>query len=373
MEQQKYVQINTFFNGSTGTIMRRLHHELTAEGVDSSIFWGRRHRTINDHEQRCASTLGVYIHGGVTRLTDRMGFFSTTDTTRLVRRLDAIDPDVVHLHNIHGYYLNIAVLFDWLAHHRCQVRWTLHDCWPFTGHCAHFTYVGCDQWKSGCGSAGPCPQLDTYPKTLAKGVCPRNFADKKRIFTMVSPDRMTLISPSRWLAGLVEQSFLGAYPIEVRPNVIDTTVFTPTPSDFRSRHDVGQRAMILGVASPWTARKGLDDFIRLADALDPVRFVIVMVGLTPSQLRHVGPAVIGLERVDSAGEMAAIYTAADCFFNPTLEDNFPTVNVEAQACGTPVITYDTGGCRETIVDPASTVVEGFDEALALLRSVRPLR
>ena len=142
----RYVQLNSFYNGSTGTIMRNLHRGLTDRGVDSYIFWGRRHNTISDHEQCCASKTGYLSHGVKTRLFDRMGFYSKRDTDRLLRRLDEIDPDVVHMHNIHGYYVNIEMLFDWLASHRCQVRWTLHDCWAFTGHCAHFTYVKCAQW-----------------------------------------------------------------------------------------------------------------------------------------------------------------------------------------------------------------------------------
>ena len=199
----RYVQLNSFYNGSTGTIMRNLHHELTERGVDSYIFWGRRHNTISDHEQCCASKAGYLSHGAMTRLHDRMGFYSKRDTAKLLKRLDEIDPDVVHLHNIHGYYVNIEMLFSWLASHRCQVKWTLHDCWAFTGHCAHFTYVKCAQWQSHCAYSKCCPQLDTYPITISKTNCARNYEDKKRIFTSVPPERMTLITPSQWLADLV--------------------------------------------------------------------------------------------------------------------------------------------------------------------------
>lgn len=231
----RYVQLNSFYNGSTGTIMRNLHHELTERGVDSYIFWGRRRNTISDHEQCCASKAGYLSHGAMTRLHDRMGFYSKRDTAKLLKRLDEIDPDVVHLHNIHGYYVNIEMLFSWLASHRCQVKWTLHDCWALTGHCAY----------SKC-----CPQLDTYPKTISKTNCSRNYEDKKRIFTSVPPERMTLITPSQWLADLVGKSFLKDYPVEVRHNTIDTDIFKPTPSDFRERYGIGDRFMVLGVASP---------------------------------------------------------------------------------------------------------------------------
>lgn len=348
----RYVQLNSFYNGSTGSIMRGLHAQLSNCGVDSYCFWGRRHATIDGHMQCCATKPEVYLHGAMTRLRDRMGFYSKRDTVRLLKRLDEIDPDVVHLHNIHGYYVNIEMLFAWLAAHRCQVRWTLHDCWALTGHCAY---------------SESCPQPDAYPKTICKSNCARNFEDKRRIFTSVPPERMTLICPSQWLADLVAKSFLKGYPVEVRHNTIDKAVFKPTPSDFRERYGIGDRFMILGVASPWTERKGLGDFVRLAGELDSDRYAIVLVGLSAKQIKSLPEEIIGLTRTDSPQELAGIYTTADVFFNPTVEDNYPTVNLEAEACGTPVITYDTGGCRETIADVRSHVVEGYSQAVELLK------
>lgn len=365
----RYVQINSFYNGSTGTIMRNLHRSLTDRGVESYVFWGRRHETVSGHEQCCATRLGYLSHGVMVRLDDRMGFHSKRDTARLLRRLDEIDPDVVHLHNIHGYYVNIEMLFGWLSSHRCQVRWTLHDCWAFTGHCAYFTYVKCAQWQSHCAYFEGCPQLGTYPKTFCRRNCARNFEDKRRIFTSVPPKRMTLITPSHWLEGLVRQSFLKDYPVDVRHNTVDTSVFKPTPSNFRERYGIGDRFMVLGVASPWTERKGLSDFVCLAGELDSDWFVVVLVGLSEKQLETLPEKILGISRTDSQEELADIYTAADVFFNPTQEDNFPTVNLEAEACGTPVITYDTGGCRETIRDERSLVVADFQDAFNKIKSL----
>ena len=347
----RYVQLNSFYNGSTGSIMRGLHSQLSLHGVDSYCFWGRRHESIDDHMQRCATKPEVYLHGAMTRLFDRMGFYSKRDTARLLQRLDEIDPDVVHLHNIHGYWVNIEMLFGWLAAHRCQVRWTLHDCWAFTGHCAY---------------SNSCPQLDTYPKTISKASCARNFEDKKRIFTSVPPERMTLITPSQWLSNLVEESFLNGYPVEVRHNTIDRAVFRPTPSAFREQYGIGDKFMILGVANPWTGRKGLGDFVRLARELDTDRCTIVLVGLSKKQVRELPEGIIGLTRTDSPQELAGIYSTADVFFNPTIEDNYPTVNLEAEACGTAVVTYDTGGCGETLRMCESRCVEGFPQAIEII-------
>lgn len=347
----RYVQLNSFYNGSTGSIMRGLHSQLSSRGVDSYCFWGRRHDSIDDRMQRCATKPEVYIHGVMTRLRDRMGFYSKRDTARLLERLDEIDPDVVHLHNTHGYWVNIEMLFGWLATHRCQVRWTLHDCWAFTGHCAH---------------SSPCPQLDIYPKTISKSNCSRNYEDKKRIFTSVPPERMTLITPSQWLADLVGQSFLKDYPVEVRHNIIDSDIFKPTSSDFRERYGIGDKFMILGVANPWTERKGLDDFIKLARELDSDKHAIVLVGLSKKQVHEMPKGIIGLTRTDSPQELAGIYSTADVFFNPTIEDNYPTVNLEAEACGTTVVTYDTGGCGETLRMCESRCVEGFPQAIEVI-------
>lgn len=364
-----YAHINSVPNGSTGKIMLQEHEELLAQGERSFAFWGRGRAPQNESEFRFATDTEVYLDVIKTRLDGRAGFHSKRATKRLLKKLNEINPDIVHLHNIHGYYLNISMLFEWLANHSCQIKWTLHDCWAFTGHCAYFTYVKCIQWKTCCACNEPCCQLHTYPKTYAKYSCTRNFEEKHRIFTSISANRMTLVTPSYWLEGLVKESFLKDYPTVVKHNAVDKGIFRPTQSNFRKRYGIGDRFMILGVASPWTERKGLQDFIQLSKELDTKEFAIVLVGLSKKQIKALPKEIIGLERTDSARDLAAIYTAADIFFNPTYEDNYPTVNLEAQSCGTRVITYDVGGCSETILDGKSFVVGGHSEALCVLREV----
>ncbi|WP_101723328.1 glycosyltransferase [Eggerthella timonensis] len=359
----RYVQINSFYNGSTGTIMRNLHKELKEQGIDSYIFWGRRHETISDHEICCASKLGVYAHGALSRLTDRAGFYSKRDTRRLLERLEAIDPDVVHLHNIHGYYINIEMLFEWLANHRCQVKWTLHDCWAFTGHCSHFTYVGCERWRDGCHD---CPQKKEYPRSFFADASEKNFSDKKRLFNLIPDTRMEIVVPSRWLANLANRSFLSKFSTIVKHNKIDCSVFKPTPNDFRERYGLEDKFVILGVASPWTERKGLDDFIELRSSLDET-FAIILIGLSWKQRMRLPEGILGLGRTETQNDLASFYTTADVFFNPTHEDNYPTVNLEAEACGASVITYDTGGCGETIKSNDSHIVQGLTDAMRVLK------
>ena len=313
---------------------------------------------------KIASYPEVCLDALLTRIDGRAGFHSKGITRRLLGRLDEIDPDVVHLHLLLGYYINVEMLFKWLAEHRCKVVWTLHDCWAFTGHCIYFTYVKCMQWQTCCTASTSCPQKRTYPETYLGGDrsvrwC---FDRKKRLFTMLPSERMFLITPSQWLADLVKQSFLGKYNVKVVHNPVNTDVFKPTPSDFRGRYGIGNRFMVLGVASKWSERKGLGDFVRLARELDSERFAVVMVGLSEKQLERIGEEIIALPKTNSSEELAAVYTAADMFFNPTLEDNYPTVNLEAEACGTPVVTYDTGGCKETLRSASSFVVANYEQA-----------
>lgn len=332
--------------GSTGRICTDLAKDFASQGHTVRIAYGRED-TVPPEFKTIAIPIGTAadrnLHALETRLWDLHGFGSKAATRRFLRWTDEYDPQLLWLHNIHGYYINVEMLFEWIkSRPQMQVQWTLHDCWAFTGHCPHFTYVKCEQWKTGCQR---CPQLRRYPKCYGPAHVARNYARKKAAFTGV--EKMRLIVPSHWLEGLVRQSFLREYPIEVRYNTIDTNVFKPTPSDFRQRYGLEEKKVILGVASTWDERKGLNDFLELAKLLDD-SCRIVLVGLSKKQIQKMPSNVIGIQRTNSPSELAAIYTAADVFVNPTHEDNYPTVNLEAQACGTTVITYDVGGCRETL-------------------------
>lgn len=339
----KVVQINTFSYKSTGTIMMNIHKELQKNGIESYVVWGRGRESENDHEIYMNDKLGVYFHGLYTRLTDKTGFASKRTTKKLLKRLDEIKPDIVHLHNIHGYYINIELLFDYLKQNNIRVIWTLHDCWPFTGHCPHFEYVKCDKWKTECKN---CSEYkNSYPKSF-KDNSNWNYLKKKELFQGLN---LKIITPSKWLANLVKKSFLKEYDIEVINNGIDTKIFKPRKSDFRKKYNLENKKIILGVASDWTEKKGIQDFTKLSEMIDEDE-VIVLVGLNKKQLKKLPENIIGIERTNNAIELAEIYSTADLFFNPTYEDNYPTVNLEAIACGTPVITYNTGGSSESAIN-----------------------
>lgn len=371
----KYVQINAYSGGWADSIIFKKHRELQAQGHESWVFWARGEHEQDEYMQRVASRSEVYLDALQTRIDGRASFHSKGVTRRLLARLDEIDPDVVHLHVLLGYYINVEMLFEWLSAQRCKVVWTLHDCWAFTGHCYHFTYVNCEQWRFGCACTEPCPQVHEYPETVFGGnrSVRWSYEQKRRLFTMLPVDRLSLIAPSQWLADLVAQSFLSKYPIRVERNVVDTSIYHPVESDFKAAYGLGDKFMILGVASKWSERKGLFDFVHLASELDSKRFAIVVVGLNERQIEWMQsehPGIIALPRTSSLAQLVEIYSAADVFFNPTLEDNYPTVNLEAQACGTPVVTYNTGGCRETLSLSRSVAVDGFSDACGALRNLQ---
>lgn len=340
----RIVQINTFPFKATGNIMMNIHLLLTEAGHDSYVVWSRGRRSENGHEIVMNDDFGVKLHGVYTRLTDKTGFASKAITKKLLIRLNEIKPDIIHLHNIHGYYINLPLLFGYIKEKKIKVVWTLHDCWPFTGHCAFFDMCGCGKWKTGCNH---CEQLKTYPASLMIDNSSWNWNQKKELFRGLNA---ILVTPSNWLKGLVDRSFLCDYPCHVIYNGIDRAVFKPTEDEaVKQKYGLDDRPIILGVASEWTERKGLKDIIQVAGDMQEYQFVVV--GLTKKQKKELPDAVTGIERTENVRELAALYSAASIFFNPTYEDNFPTTNIEALSCGTPILTYDTGGSPEAVISP----------------------
>lgn len=349
----KVVQINHFSYKAAGSIMMNLHNEMLKRGIDSYVVWGRGREAQNEHEYYMDDKLGVNLHALYTRLTDRTGFASIKSTEKLINKLEEIQPDIIHLHCVHGYYINLKLLFNYIRKNKIKVVWTQHDCWSFTGHCAYFDAIGCEKWKTGCHS---CKQLRTYPAAYIDA-SKKNWIDKKKLFSGLD---IQIVTPCKWLSGLVKESFLGEYPVEVIYNGIDDTVFNRTSRKFRIINGIENKFMILGVASEWTERKGLKDIISLYEKLNPDDYQIVVVGLTEDQLKQVPEGIIALQRTSNVQELVDIYSSADLFFNPTYEDNFPTTNIESIACGTPVLTYRTGGSPEAVGDSNGAVVSPGD-------------
>lgn len=329
---------------STGRIATDLADMLTEKGHTVKIAYGREEvpEKYKGYAVRIGNEWDVRLHGLEARLFDNAGFGSKKATLKFLEWVREFAPDIIHLHNLHGYYINVELLFKFLKEYKRPVIWTLHDCWAFTGHCSYFDLCQCYKWKTECKQ---CPQKKEYPASILFDNSRNNYRNKKAAFQEV--DNMVIVTPSNWLADLVKESFLREYETRVINNGIDLTLFKPTEGEFREKYKLGNKIIVLGVASVWEVRKGLVDFIELRKLLDK-RYEIVLVGVSEEDKNILPYGMLGITRTDSVRELAEIYTAADIFLNLTYEDNYPTVNLEAQACGTPVITYRTGGSVESV-------------------------
>lgn len=365
----KIVQINTTCGvGSTGKICVALSQLLTDEGVENYILHSG---TTTGYPLGIACADCRYIHwqAGRSRVLGNYGFNSAGETRRIIQQLEQIGPDVVHLHNIHGHDCDLDMLFRYFKKENTKLIWTFHDCWAFTGYCPYFTLVGCEKWKTGCSS---CPQRSQFSWFFDRSSM--MYKKKKQLFTGLN---MTIVTPSQWLADLVKQSFLGEYPVRVINNGIQLEVFRPKQSVLREKYGLrNDQYMILGVAFDWGVRKGLDVFNVLAEKLPREKYRIVLVGIDEKTAQSLPEHIISIHRTNDQSELAELYTSADVFINPTREENYPTVNMEALACGTPVITFRTGGSPEIIDDTCGIVVDcddlqGMEEAIIRICEQRP--
>lgn len=360
----RIVEINSCNFGSTGNIMlqiaeaaRKIGHEVITccpksrdnmkKKVGNQILIGNR--------------VSRNIHLILAKWTGLNGCFSMISTLRFLKKIDKYNPELIHLHNLHNCYINLSLLFQYIKKKKIKVIWTLHDCWAFTGQCPCFTMAKCNKWKTGCYE---CPSFREYPHSRVDRT-KTMWKLKKKWFTGV--EDLTIVTPSQWLADLVKLSYLKEYPVKVINNGIDLEVFKPTKSGFRQSYGLEGKFVLLGVAFGWGKRKGLDVFIKLAEMLDK-RFQIVLVGTDDLVDKQLLDNIISIHRTQNQQKLAEIYSAADVFVNPTREENFPTVNMEAIACGTPVITFRTGGSPEMLDETCGSVVE-CDDADAMEREI----
>ncbi len=350
---------------STGRICTDIAKMLLKNGHECKIAYGREKAPdfCKDYTVNIGTKLGAYARFARGLVFDDQGKGAILGTKKLIKEIKAFSPDIIHLHNIHGYYLNIKMLFEYLAKADVPVVWTLHDCWAFTGHCAYFDFVECDRWRT--GACSDCPAKGEYPPSIIRDRSQKNLNEKKALFTSVK--NLTLVTPSAWLADLTRASFLGRYSVATINNGIDLEVFKPTKGDILTRLGLEGKRIILGVASVWERRKGLADFIEISKKITD-EWHVVLVGLNKKQIAALPKNVTGIERTNSQKELAELYSAADVFVNPTYEDNFPTVNMESLACGTPVVTYDTGGSPESADVKYSKIVKKGDTG-ALLSAI----
>ena len=370
---KKLLQINPVIrtNTSTGRIMQEIGELAMANGWESYIAYsGGRDgiRPCKSHLMPVGSKISVVLHGLWTRFTDRHGLASNFATKRFIKEIEKLQPDVIHIHNIHGYFLNYKILFDYLKRADIPVIWTIHDCWIYTGHCYYYSSIQCDRWKTGCGK---CPQQRLFPTSWFVDCSRQNFKDKSIAFNSIK-DKLTIVPVSKWIRGEMAQSFMKDCHYQVIHNGIDLDVFDVQPDDkaVREKYGLGDKKIILGLASIWSKEKGWDDFVRMSEMLNEDE-VIVMVGVSEEQQKRLPKNIVAIRRTENVRQLAELYSAATAFVNPTWQDNYPTVNLEAIACGTPVVTYRTGGSIEVITEDTGRIVEQGDVA-GLLKAVREI-
>lgn len=352
---KRLLQIGAALNcGAPGKIAEQIGLLAMSKGWDVYMAHGLRHS--NPSQLKTIPLVTPWqekVHALYSLLFDGHGLGSSKGTKHLVDWIDENKPDIIHLHNIHGYFCNFKILFEYLDTTNIPVVWTMHDCWPFTGRCTYFDSIDCEKWKTKCFD---CKVEKGYTVSPFCDRSKQHYELKKQLFTSV--DNLTMVPVSEWQASFLRESFLKECPVEVIHNGIDLNKFIPMDGiRLREKYSLQDKFIILGVAAPWKKRKGLDDFIQLSKKLPDDQFKIVLVGLKKEQLRTLPPNIIGITRTESQEELAEFYSMADVFCNMTYLDNFPTVNLESLACGTPVITYRTGGSPEAIDDQTGIVVE----------------
>lgn len=360
----KVLQINTVYGeGSTGKIAASINDACKQHGIIclSAFRCTQKGQPIPEDAITISSKWDSRFHGCLSKFTMLKGIGSFFRTHNFLRKVKRYCPDIIHLHNLHGSYVNIPLLFNYIKKYRIPVVWTLHDCWAFTAICSHFVTAKCDKWKTGCHNCAQRKRFSSAPIDLTKSV----WKIKKKWFQGVS--NLTVVTPSLWLGDLVQNSFLKDYTVKTIYNGIDLDVFQYTESDFRSRYALQNRKIVLGVAFDWGYSKGLDMFVELSERLDE-QYQIVLVGTNEKVDRELPENIISIHRVSNQRELSAIYSVADVFVNPTREEVLGLVNIEALACGTPVVTFPTGGSPECIDQSCGVVVE-TDNSLMLEKEI----
>ncbi|QIK70044.1 glycosyltransferase [Erysipelothrix sp. HDW6C] len=347
--------------GSTGKIVRSLADGLKEQGHEVLIAYGRHSKEPSHDTFYIGDKPSMAYHMLMSHFFGRHGLHSTKATKRLIDKIKEFKPDIIHLHNVHGYYLNVKMLLEYLATTDIRVLWTLHDAWTISGSSAYFDFHGCKVWEDGCVE---CNSTKDYPASLFIKRQRKNFAWKKKTISQLK--NVTFITPSKWLKELGETSFLRQFPIEVVYNGIDVETFN---SDNNKKREP---KVLLGVANKWETRKGLEDFISLSERISE-DYQIILIGLSKEQIARLPQNITGIERTANVQELVGYYASAYAFINPTYEDNYPTTNLEALACGTPVIAYDTGGnneiSNEHVIIVKQGCIDGIIDALPAIEEI----
>lgn len=341
----KIVEINVVFNGSTGKIMIQTAKCAQTNGHNVFCFsknW-KNNKKINNHTKYIGTRFENVLARIFNPLFSSETLFTYISTKRFLKQIHKIKPNIIHLHNIHGWYIDYNLLFKYIKKNDIPVIWTLHDCWSFTGHCTHFANNDCFKWETLCSN---CKYLKTYPKLLFD-TSTKLWKKKKKSFSNVN--NMVIVTPSIWLSNYVKDSFLNNYDVMVINNGIDLQIFKPTILDNYNKYNIAKdKKVLLGVSFAWGYLKGLDVMIELNKIIDHNEYQIVLVGTSDEIDKMLPDDIVSIHKTDNQKELAKIYSSSYVLVNPTRADTYSSINMEALACGTPVITFNTGGAVEMI-------------------------
>lgn len=351
---KKLVQINVTCNGSTGRIMNQIQQTAENEGWEAYSFFGRG-KPANEKCIKIDTKIEILCHVFISRLLNMQGHCSILATYRLIKKIKKINPNIVHLHNIHGYYINYKILLKFLAKSEIPVVWTLHDCWAFTGHCASYTSNKCNKWQENCQN---CKNIKEYPKSYFEAKrSKKEFLLKEKLINDI--DNITFTVPSSWLRNETKKSFLKNKNIQIIHNFIDTSIFKPTVDyTIKDKYSIPKnKKIILGVASVWTQEKGIDYFKQLSNIINMKKEIIVMVGLTKKQIKSMPSNIIGIKKIENIEDLVKLYSISNVFFNPSIQETFSMVTLEALACGVPCIVMNSTATPELIKTKECGIIE----------------
>ena len=353
----KLLQINSVVNfRSTGKIVEEIANKVISKGWESHVAYGRLARPSQSVLLKIGNNWDLIFHGLQNRLLDNQGLASKQATIKFIKQIKVIKPDIIHIHNIHDYYINYEILFNYLITSDIPIVWTFHDCWPITGHCAHFSLIDCDKWKIECYH---CPQKKGYPTSYFLDRSRRNYQLKKKLFNSVK--NLTIVTVSDWLGAIVKESNLSKFPVRVINNGIDINTFSPQVNsrDIRTKYDIKDRMMLFGAATAWSESKGLKDYYLLSEQLKDDT-IIVLVGLSANQMKQLPSKIIGIPRTENISELVQLYSAADIVLNLSYQETFGLTTVEGLSCGTPGVVYNCTASPELITKETGFIVEPGD-------------
>ncbi len=352
------LQINANYGyGSTGLIVEDIGKMLVRHGHKAFFAYQNTNKNINNG-YRMGNKIDWKLHALFSRLFGRQGYYSSLPTKKLIKYIDKISPDVVHLHNLHSNYVHLNKLLEHLAISDIPTVITMHDCWYFTGKCFHYVDAHCNRFITGCGD---CPKKNAPPKSLLFDCSAPVLADRKKYISAIP--RLEIVGCSDWICNEAQKGILNSYKITTIHNGVDTDVFKPYDSVLlKKEQGFIDKYVVMGMANKWMLPSNRDALEKVVASLDK-NTVLMIVGCTSAQidmLKRLSENVVGIGFIFDRHKLAQYYSMADVFVNITHADTLPTVNMESICCGTPVITYDSCGSTELVFEGCGIIVKEND-------------